>query len=430
MTTIRADACVVGGGPAGSALAWALARNGLDVVLLDKATFPRRKPCAEYLSPQAARLLDEMGVLAPLEDSGAATLAGMRVVAADAEFTGRFAAGHGFRPYRERGLAVRRERLDAMLLDAARRAGACVVEGAAVGDVQRAPGGHVAGVAARIGGDGSAAHGLPRTGAGARGGTLAVEAAHVVGADGLRSIVARRLGLARRLRWPRRFAFATHFAGVAGLADLGEMHVYADGYCGLAPVGDGLANVAVVVSDAHAAAGDPAAFVHRWIRAHDALAARFAGATRASDVLVTGPFASQARRAWAPGASLVGDAADFFDPFTGEGIYAALRGAELLAPYVVEAIGATRAGRHDRAAAALAAYDRCRRHEFRGKWRLERLVALAVAHPPLMAFAARRLGERGDLADLLVGVTGDFVPAPRVLNLRYALEFLGAREAA
>jgi flavin-dependent dehydrogenase len=429
MTAIRADVCVVGGGPAGSAVAWALARNGLDVVVLDKATFPRRKPCAEYLSPQAARLLDELGVLERLEASGATTLAGMRIVAGEAEFTGRFSSSLGFHPYRERGLAVRRERLDAMLLDAARHAGACVVESATVGEILREGDGRVSGVRARIGAD-AAARGHQQASARARGDALEVRTAHVVGADGLRSVVSRRLGLAHRLRWPRRFAFATHFAGVSGLADVGEMYVYADGYCGLAPVGDGLANVAVVVTDARAAGGDPAAFVDRWIAAHGALAVRFAGAARASDVLVTGPFASQARRAWAPGASLVGDAADFFDPFTGEGIYAALRGAELLAPYVVDAVAATRGGHPARAAAALAAYDRCRRHEFGGKWRLERLIALAVAHPPLMAFAARRLAQRGDLADLLVGVTGDFVPAPRVLNLRYALELFGAREAA
>jgi non-specific serine/threonine protein kinase len=54
-------------------------------------------------------------------------------------------------------------------------------------------------------------------------------------------------------------------------------------------------------------------------------------------VRAIGPFAQQARRPWAPGAALVGDAADFFDPFTGEGIYAGLRGGELLAPFAAEA---------------------------------------------------------------------------------------------
>jgi flavin-dependent dehydrogenase len=80
-------------------------------------------------------------------------------------------------------------------------------------------------------------------------------------------------------------------------------------------------------------------------------------------VLATGPFASASRRAWAPGAALVGDAADFFDPFTGEGIYAALRGAELLTPSVLDALASRHVADAD---AALRDYDRCRIREFRG----------------------------------------------------------------
>ena len=55
---------VVGGGPAGCSTAWSLARLGVDVLLLDRARFPREKTCAEYLSPQASRLLAQMGALA------------------------------------------------------------------------------------------------------------------------------------------------------------------------------------------------------------------------------------------------------------------------------------------------------------------------------------------------------------------------------
>jgi flavin-dependent dehydrogenase len=134
-------------------------------------------------------------------------------------------------------------------------------------------------------------------------------------------------------------------------------------------------------------------------------------------VLTTGPFASHARRAWAPGAALVGDAADFFDPFTGEGIYAALRGGELLAPFALTALGATTRG----ADAALAAYDRERREEFRGKWLVERLISSAIGCAPAINYFARTLEARKDMADLLVGVTGDFVPAREVLRPGYLL---------
>jgi flavin-dependent dehydrogenase len=201
------------------------------------------------------------------------------------------------------------------------------------------------------------------------------------------------------------------------------MHVERDGYVGIAAVDDGLANVAIVVPArrARAMAGDPAAFFDAWLRARSHLAPRFAGATRVSPVRAIGPFASHARRAWSPGAALVGDAADFFDPFTGEGIYTALRGGELLAPAILDALHA----RSDREAdTALAAYDARRRAEFGGKWKVERLVALAVASPWLMNRAARTLARRKDMADLLVGVAGDFVPPAEVLRVGYVLSLL------
>src|SRR5918997_3670026 len=69
---------VVGGGPAGAATATTLARAGVDVLVLDRARFPRPKPCSEYLSPEASRVLATMGVLDEIEHAGAAQLAGMR----------------------------------------------------------------------------------------------------------------------------------------------------------------------------------------------------------------------------------------------------------------------------------------------------------------------------------------------------------------
>jgi len=177
-------------------------------------------------------------------------------------------------------------------------------------------------------------------------------------------------------------------------------------------------------SDAQAISADREGFFMQWLRARPQLAPRFAGARLASAVQVTGPFASHARRAWAPGAALVGDAADFFDPFTGEGMYAALRGGELAAPFVAEAARASgaRAMRD-----ALAAYEQARRREFRGKWAVERIIGLVVAHPPLINQAARVLSERPDMADLLVGVTGDFVPAREVLRAGYLLKLFTPR---
>ncbi len=398
---------VVGGGPAGASSAFALSRGGARVLLLDRAVFPRSKPCAEYLSPQASRVLSEMGALDAVERAGAAHLDGMIVRAPNGAFIrGDFVAAHGFRAFRDRGLALRRTVLDPILLDCARNAGVDVREGARVADLMRDDEGRVCGVQ------------LLDTEHGARG----IEAPLVVGADGLRSIVARRLGLARASRfWPRRIALVAHYEGFGDVGRMGEMHVERDvGYVGLAAVDGGLTNVAMVVpaSAGREVGRDRTAFFEQWLRDRPQLAPRVRGARRATPVLATGPFASHARRAWAPGAALVGDAADFFDPFTGEGIYAALRGGELLAPFALAALGAERATVRDD---ALREYDRARRAEFRGKWIVERLINAAVSYAPAMNYFARTLETRKDMADLLVGVTGDFVPAREVLRPGYLL---------
>ncbi len=388
---------IVGGGPAGSSTASFLASSGLDVTVVDRAYFPRPKPCAEYLSPEASRVLDAMGALHTVESAGAAQLTGMFVRAPNGyAIEGAFVAKHGFRGFRDRGLALRREVLDDILLNRARELGARVIEGARVESVQRSTRGYS--VSLRV--DGTVQQ---------------VQTAMLIGADGLRSVVARQLGLARRRRWPRRLALVAHWRGVEGIGSRGEMHVQHDGYLGLADVGDGVTNVALVVPTALAkdAQGASDAYVLRWLARYPHLHARFAGATRISPVRATGPFGSHARRAYAADAALVGDAADFFDPFTGEGIYAALRGGQILAPHILESLRAPTARG---ALRALGAYETERRRSFSGKWRVERLIGTAVAFPALMNHAARVLSGRTEIADLLIGVTGDFVPAREVLR--------------
>jgi len=400
-----ADVIVVGGGPAGASTAFALARMGARVTVLDRARFPRPKPCAEYLSPQASRVLADMGVLQAVEASGAAQLAGMIVRAPNgARIHGRFLAEHGFRAFRDRGLALPRAVLDELLLGAARGAGARVEEGARVVEVTRDASGRVTGVET-LGADG--AH-------------HARAARIVVGADGLNSVVAQRLGLARRWGWPRRLALVAHFREVAGITEFGEMHVARDGYVGLADVGHGLTNVAAVfpLRAGRDIARDPARFFEAWLARQPELGPRFAGARRVEPVRAVGPFASHARRAWAPGALLVGDAADFFDPFTGEGIYSALRGGELAAHYARAALDAASAREAD---VALAAYHRARRHEFRGKWVVEAVIGAVIATPLLINRAARACEAHPAMADLLVGVAGDFVPARRVMRASFLL---------
>ncbi|MEJ7811252.1 MAG: NAD(P)/FAD-dependent oxidoreductase, partial [Gemmatimonadaceae bacterium] len=231
------DVIVVGGGPAGSSTAWALALAGVNVCLLDRARFPRDKPCSEYMSPEASRVLAAMGALGAVEGAGAAQLAGMKVRSPAGDVIhGDFVADHGYRGYRDRGLALPRVVLDAILLERARAAGVRVEEEIRVTDVLRDSRGAIAGVRT-----------LARSGS-----AQERRARVVVAADGLRSLIARRTGLARSSRWMRRLALVTHYRGVSGVGAYGEMHVERDGYAGIADVGGGLANVAVVVPLAHA----------------------------------------------------------------------------------------------------------------------------------------------------------------------------------
>src|SRR2546423_14168254 len=99
--TRDADVLVVGGGPAGASSAFQLARRGVRVRVLERARFPRPKPCAECLSPQASRILADMGVLADLEPRGA-LLRGMTVRAPNGVAArGEYLADHGFRGFRD-----------------------------------------------------------------------------------------------------------------------------------------------------------------------------------------------------------------------------------------------------------------------------------------------------------------------------------------
>ena len=388
------DAAVVGAGPAGSATALLLARAGARVLLLDRARFPRDKPCSEYLSPETTRVLERLGggVLESVAAASHARLTGMKVVApSGAAMIGRFGRfGERF------SYALPRTSFDTILRHAAEAAGAVVREGVKVEDLVY-EGGAVGGV-------------VTRSASGERG---AVRARVVVGADGLRSVVARRFGSGGvRMSPPRRVAFTAHVADVAGVTDVGEMHIGQTGYVGLGPIGDGVTTVALVVP-VRTLKGRPRFF--DALERFPGLAGRFDPRRLVRAVLATGPFAQWSRRAVAPGggALLVGDAADFFDPFTGQGIYSALRGAELAAACLIPALARGVSGSVPHA--LLQGYARARRREFTGKWLLERLIALGVGWPALAERAVGRLARRSDLADLLVRATGNCVPARSVL---------------
>jgi flavin-dependent dehydrogenase len=394
MTTRRADVIVVGAGPAGAAVAILLAEHGLDVVVFDRATLPRPKICGEYLSPEAGRLLDRLGVLKAVEAAGASAVVGMRITAPDGTtIVGRYRSLGEFRPYRQHAMGVARATLDGALADRLRGLPVDFREATRVSDVI-VEGGQVVGV--RADGPGQAA--------------MDVRAPVVVGADGRHSIVAQRLDC-RRPHPLQRLALVTYVRGVADCRELGEIFVDPPDYAILNPLGHDRVNLSVVVPLAHAAPWSRRLedFMTARVRQLPHVARRLAGAERMAPVRALGPLAHRVTAPRVGGVVLVGDAAGFYDPFTGEGIFTALRSAELAVETIARAL---RAG--DVSAAALAAYERARRTAFAGKERVTRALQMVIRHRRLANWTCRALARRPGALDALLGVFGDYVP-PRAL---------------
>ncbi|HET6781649.1 MAG TPA: NAD(P)/FAD-dependent oxidoreductase, partial [bacterium] len=213
---LHADVLVVGAGPAGSATAIQIARHGHRVILVDRAKFPRDKPCGDYCDPGAVHALDQLGCLPEVLAAGAAIIPGMRIVAQDgAELSADFPEG--------RGLLLPRVRLDYILLRRAASAGAEIVEGFRVDEVAAG----ASGVEIRD------SHGKQ------------LRASLLVAADGMRSVTARRLGLYSEIA-SGRFTVGAYFE-VPETPARGELHLGSGLYCGVARFGGGNANVCMAL---------------------------------------------------------------------------------------------------------------------------------------------------------------------------------------
>jgi geranylgeranyl reductase family protein len=393
MHTPDAEVIIVGGGPAGSTMATRLAQRGHRVLLLDKAKFPRHKACSEYINPAGAELLDGLGLTEEILRAGAHRMDAMVVHAPDGgQFKANFARAEPGRA----ALGLSRFRLDHLLLDQARANGVSVIERAHVRSVIRESN-QVVGVGVRINGTAEQ-----------------VRAPLVIGADGVNSVVARDLGLSVPLRWPRKTGLVAHYRNVSGLDRNGEMHVIAQhAYAGLAPLEDGLTNVAVVVDSKMVEGRGKSVdqFFTGTLATIPALQRKLGGALQVGTIRGVGSMAHRARRTAGDSYMLIGDAASFLDPFTGEGIYEALRAAEIGAPV---ASAALRKG--DTSARNLEPYQLARRDAFSAKRKVSWIVQGFINSPPLMNYLTERLAEREDLGLILSGVLGNFRPAGQALS--------------
>jgi flavin-dependent dehydrogenase len=395
-----ADVVVVGGGPAGALTAALLAGRGRRIVLLERSPSYRWRACGVFASPAALEALLGVGlddtvlrrVTRPIPAMRVETAGGTRFRLTYGDHDRLVAPAIGFD----------RSALDPALLALAVRAGADVRLGASVTNV--APG------RVTIGGAGS---GKPAT----------LAARIIVGADGLRSVVARSFGVARRTPLGSRVGLTFHVADPRPAESRdARMILFDGGYVGLAPVPGGRVNVGIVLVDPWRARlrDDGAEATVKAVLAQVPGAADdpvdWSAADRTDAVEGAVPLSVGASSRAGDGWLLVGDAAGFLDPFTGEGLHRAIVSARLAARAIDRAL--------DGDAIALRDYDRAMTARFRSKDAVSLLVQGFLAQPRLFDYAARRLAARGRVRETMSLVMGDLVPASRALDPRYVAALL------
>ena len=414
----EADVIVVGAGPSGATTAFYLAQAGLDVLLLEKSTFPREKVCGDGLTPRAVKTLVSMGISVSEQD-GWVRNKGLRVIGAGKRLELPWPELDSYPGY---GLVRTRLDLDETLARRAQKAGARLFEGVTVaGPVLDERTGRITGVVAK-GADG----GEDRT----------YRARIVVAADGNSSRLSVAMGLRKRDDRPLGVAVRTYFTSprhdddyLESWLDLWDGDRLLPGYGWIFGMGDGTSNVGLGLLNTSAAFGhtDYHALLRKWLEGMPAEWG-FTEENRTQPIRGAAlPMGFNRTPHYHQGLLLVGDAGGMVNPFNGEGIAYAMESGEILARTIVQALARSRRAETER---VLAGYPHALSQAYGGYYALGRtfvkligkpaLMRFATKHamtrPALMRFALKLLANltdpRGDASDRLVNGLSKLAPNP------------------
>ncbi len=383
--TAAADVIVVGAGPAGASAAFHLAQAGVDVLLLEKAAFPRDKICGDGLTPRAVRQLVAMGI--DLDAPGWAKNKGLRIVGAGHRLELPWPELASFPPY---GMVRTRMDLDEILARHAEKAGARLKERTAVtGPVFDERTGRVVGVTAR-----------PVDERGRKvGDEVTYSAPVVIAADGVSARIAIALGLERREDRPMGVAVRAYYEtprhddpwmeswlelwdGTPGRSNL------LPGYGWIFGVGDGTANVGLGILNTSKAFQhvDYKDILQRWL-ANTPEEWGFRDEHRVGRIGSAAlPMGFNRKPHYTRGVLLVGDSGGMVNPFNGEGIDYALESGHIAAETIVQALATPAGPTRER---VLQGYAAELEATYGGYFTLGRIFAKMIGNPTFMKQATK-----------------------------------------
>jgi geranylgeranyl reductase family protein len=413
-----ADVIVVGAGPAGSTTAYYLAQAGLDVLMLEKSTFPREKVCGDGLTPRGVRALVAMGISVSEQD-GWVRNKGLRVIGAGKRLELPWPELSSYPGY---GLVRPRTDLDQMLARRAQQAGARLLEGITVtGPVRDDRTGRITGVAAKAGEDGEQTY----------------RGRIIVAADGNSSRLSVAMGLRKRDDRPLGVAVRTYYQSprhdddyLESWLDLWDGDRLLPGYGWIFGMGDGTSNVGLGLLNTSAAFGhtDYQALLRKWLAGMPAEWG-FTEENRTQPIRGAAlPMGFNRTPHYYQGLLLVGDAGGMVNPFNGEGIAYAMESGEILARTIAQALARARRTETER---VLAGYPRALAQAYGGYYSVGRVFVKAIGRPELMRFATKHAMSRpalmrfalkllanltdpgGDASDRLVNGLSKLAPNPK-----------------